>query len=115
MSYDTRPDPKAVNSDGQFTTHNAVYPKRVFMSGDHLLFQAYCFFTKDLRAFRVDRVQRLRFGGSRQRTSLLYGIGSFSFAIAVLVLVFAVLILFSPKYRWRQLRESLRDVWTQKR
>lgn len=97
------------NSDGQFTTHNAIYPKRIFTGGDHRLFEAYCHFTGDIRLFRVDRVQRLQFGRLGAPVGLLYWIGAFVFAAVVLILVFAVLILFSPTYRWRQVREFLLD------
>ena len=95
------------NSDGEFTTHNAVYPRRIFTGGDYRFFEAYCHFTRDVRVFRFDRVRRLRLGRAYARAGLLYWIGSFLFAVLVLISIFMVLILFSPKYRWRQVREFL--------
>lgn len=95
------------NSDGEFTTHNAVYPRRIFTSGNHRLFEAYCHFTTDVRVFRFDRARRLRLGRTYAPAGPLYWIGSFVFAVVVLISIFMVLILFSPKYRWRQVKEFL--------
>ncbi len=46
--------------DGQVTRHNAVYPRDIFSKGKHTYFKAYCYFTRDVRSFRLDRVQSLQ-------------------------------------------------------
>jgi len=46
--------------DGRVIKHNAVYPREIINSGEHLYFKAYCYFTDDVRSFRVDRIQSLR-------------------------------------------------------
>lgn len=46
--------------DGHMTIHNAVYPREIFSKGKHTYFKAYCHFTKDVRLFRLDRLQSLR-------------------------------------------------------
>ena len=51
---------KYLRPDGQVTRHNAVYPREIFSEGKHTYFKAYCYFTRDVRSFRLDRVQSLR-------------------------------------------------------
>ena len=46
--------------DGQVTRHNAVYPREIFSKGKYTYFKAYCHFTRDVRSFRLDRVQSLQ-------------------------------------------------------
>lgn len=96
-----------LNSEGKLTTHNAVYPKQITTEANHTLFQAYCYFTKDVRLFRLDRVQTLRLGKTQEPFSLRQEILGILVALTVLALVFILLLLFSPKYRWRTLRELL--------
>ena len=47
-------------SDGQVIRHNAVYPRELYSDEQHTYFKAYCYFTRDVRSFRLDRVQSLR-------------------------------------------------------
>ena len=46
--------------DGQVIGHNAVYPREIYNDEKHTYFKAYCYFTRDVRSFRLDRVQSLR-------------------------------------------------------
>jgi len=46
--------------DGRITDHNAVYPRKIYETEQHTYFKARCYFTRDVRSFRVDRVQLLR-------------------------------------------------------
>ena len=46
--------------DGQVIRHNAVYPREIYSDEQHTYFRAYCHFTRDVRSFRLDRVQSLR-------------------------------------------------------
>lgn len=52
--------------DGKVTRHNAVYPRQLDRDGDHDLLHAYCHFTRDLRTFRLDRIQSIRLGSARR-------------------------------------------------
>lgn len=47
-------------SDGQVIRHNAVYPREIHSDERHTYLKAYCYFTRDFRSFRLDRVQSLR-------------------------------------------------------
>lgn len=47
-------------SDSQVIRHNAVYPREIYSDEQHTYFKAYCYFTLDVRLFRLDRVQSLR-------------------------------------------------------
>ncbi len=47
-------------ADGHITIHNAVYPREIFSKEKRTYFKAYCYFTRDVRSFRLDRVQSLR-------------------------------------------------------
>ena len=47
-------------ADGHMTIHNAVYPRKIFKKGGYVFFRAYCHFTRDVRLFRLDRVQSLQ-------------------------------------------------------
>jgi endonuclease YncB( thermonuclease family) len=47
-------------SDGRIISHNAVYPWEIYGSEQHTYFKARCHFTRDIRSFRLDRVQLLR-------------------------------------------------------
>lgn len=51
---------KYQRSDGQVIKHNAVYPREIYSDEKHTYFKAYCYFTRDVRSFRLDRVQSLR-------------------------------------------------------
>lgn len=51
---------KYLHPDGQVIRHNAVYPREIFSKEKHTYFKAYCYFTRDVRSFRLDRVQSLR-------------------------------------------------------
>lgn len=51
---------KYQRSDGQVIRHNAVYPREIYSGEKHTYFKAYCYFTRDVRSFRLDRVQSLR-------------------------------------------------------
>lgn len=51
---------KYLRPDGQVIRHNAVYPREIFSKEKHTYFKAYCYFTSDVRSFRLDRVQSLR-------------------------------------------------------
>ena len=46
--------------DGKIITHNAVYPREIFTDKNNNYFKAYCYFTKDTRTFRLDRVKSLQ-------------------------------------------------------
>jgi endonuclease YncB( thermonuclease family) len=46
--------------DGQVIRHNAVYPREIYSDEQHTYFRAYCHFTRDVRSFRLDRVQSLQ-------------------------------------------------------
>lgn len=46
-------------SKGKVIRHNAVYPTEIFSDEKHTYFKAYCYFTTDVRSFRLDRVQSL--------------------------------------------------------
>jgi micrococcal nuclease len=37
-----------------------VYPREIYSDEKHTYFKAYCYFTRDVRSFRLDRVQSLR-------------------------------------------------------
>ena len=50
---------KYLRPDGQVIRHNAVYPREIFRSGKYTYFKAYCYFSRDVRSFRLDRVQSL--------------------------------------------------------
>lgn len=50
---------KYQRSDGQVIRHNAVYPREIYSDEKHTYFKAYCYFTCDVRSFRLDRVQSL--------------------------------------------------------
>lgn len=92
--------------DGKETRHNAIYPRRLDMEGEHQLLHAYCHFTRDERTFRLDRIQSIRLGAPRR-----LGIPEAIFAAFVVAFffffVFLLLLFFSPKYRWRHLRHEL--------
>ncbi len=47
-------------ADGQVSSHNAVYPTEIFAGRKHTYFKARCYFTRDVRSFRVDRIKSLR-------------------------------------------------------
>lgn len=51
---------KYLRSDGRVIRHNAVYPQEILSDEKHTYFKAYCYFTRDVRSFRLDRVQSLR-------------------------------------------------------
>lgn len=51
---------KYLHPDGQVIRHNAIYPRDIFSDEKHTYFRAYCYFTRDVRSFRLDRVQSLR-------------------------------------------------------
>jgi len=51
---------KYQRSDGQVIRHNAVYPREIYSDEKHTYFKAYCYFTRDVRSFLLDRVQSLR-------------------------------------------------------
>ncbi|MCL4537353.1 MAG: thermonuclease family protein [Nitrospirae bacterium] len=51
---------KYLHPDGQVIRHNAIYPREIFSGEKHTYFKAYCYFTRDIRSFRLDRVQSLR-------------------------------------------------------
>ncbi len=51
---------KYLRPDGQVIRHNTVYPREIFSKEKHTYFKAYCYFTGDVRSFRLDRVQSLR-------------------------------------------------------
>jgi len=93
--------------DGTVTRHNAVYPKQLFDQGEHILVRAYCHFTRDSRIFRVDRIRAVRIRTRPQDYPLRYDIAGALISLALLAAVFLSLLLFSPKYRWRQLRHRL--------
>jgi len=46
--------------DGRITSHNAVYPSEILDKEGQVFFRAYCYFTRDVRLFRLDRVRQLR-------------------------------------------------------
>ena len=46
--------------DGRIINHNAVYPREIYGDEQHTYFKAQCYFTHDVRSFRLDRVQLLR-------------------------------------------------------
>ena len=92
--------------DGKVTTHNAVYPRRLDLEGDHDLLHAYCHFTRDNRTFRLDRIESIRLGLAR-RAGVPEAIFA-AFVVALLLFfIFLFLLFFSPKYRWRNLRHEL--------
>ncbi len=94
-------------ADGTVTRHNAVYPKQLFEQGQHTLVRAYCHFTRDWRAFHVDRIRRIRIRRRLPQVPLRYEILGAAGAIALVITIFLLLLFFSPKYRWRQLRHQL--------
>jgi hypothetical protein len=92
--------------DGKITRHNAVYPRKIEAAGAHQLLHAYCHFTKDVRTFRLDRIQGIRLGSSR-RVTLAEAVFAGVVVGVFLFLVFLFLLFFSPKYRWRHLKHEL--------
>lgn len=46
--------------NGRIISHNAVYPRELYGNEQHTYFKARCYFTRDIRSFRLDRVQLLR-------------------------------------------------------
>ena len=98
---------KYLRPDGQMIRHNAVYPREIFRKGNHIFFKAYCHFTKDVRLFRLDRVQSLRLTSTEKRFTTRQEIIGAIIAIVFLLIVFLCLLFFSPKYRWRSLRKFI--------
>ncbi len=72
--------------DGQTAQHNAVYPREVCVNEQHAYFRAYCYFTRDIRSFRLDRVQSLRRVPKREPLTLRDYIG-----IVIVALLFPLL------------------------
>ena len=52
--------------DGEIITHNAVYPRHLFQKGNQFYFRAYCYFTRDTRVFRLDRIKSLQVKPKRE-------------------------------------------------
>jgi endonuclease YncB( thermonuclease family) len=76
---------KYQHPDGQVTNHNAVYPQKIYRSGKHIYFRAYCYFTHDVRTFRLDRIHSLRL--TRRKTSTQ--LPNFLKFAALILLIFA--------------------------
>jgi len=93
--------------DGEIITHNAVYPRHLFQKGNQFYFRAYCYFTRDTRVFRLDRIKSLQVKQKRQPLSRKQKILQVVGAIFMLFLVFLLLLLFSRRYRWRSLRHFI--------
>ena len=51
---------KYLRPDSRVIRHNAVYPREIYSDEKQTYFRAYCYFTRDVRSFRLDRVQSLR-------------------------------------------------------
>jgi predicted DNA-binding transcriptional regulator YafY len=96
-----------VREDGQTTTHNAVYPRQLFRRGNQFYFRAYCHFPGDTRLFRLDRVQSLHVMPKREPLTRGQKILSAILVIVGILIVFMLLLLVSPKYRWRSLRRFI--------
>jgi len=93
--------------DGEIITHNAIYPRQIFRKGNRFYFRAYCHFPGDNRVFRLDRVKSLQVKPRHVIFAKRQQILGVIIAILLFLLVFLVLLLFSPKYRWRSLRHSI--------
>lgn len=93
--------------EGEIITHNAVYPRHLFRKDNRLYFRAYCHFSGDSRVFRLDRIKSLQVKPKQEPITRKQKILGVVVAVLVLFLVFLVLLLFSPKYRWRSLRHSI--------
>jgi|SRR3989304_7019307 len=93
--------------DGEFITHNAIYPRQLFSKGNRLYFKAYCHFPGDTRVFRLDRVKSLQVKPRHVTFTKRQQILGIIIAILLFLLAFLVLLLFSPTYRWRSLRHSI--------
>jgi hypothetical protein len=96
-----------VREDGQITTHNAVYPRQLFRRGNQFYFRAYCHFPGDTRLFRLDRVQSLHVMPKREPLTLRQKILSVILVIVGILIMFILLLLVSPKYRWRSIRRFI--------
>lgn len=51
---------KYCRSDGRIIKHNTIYPREIYGDEPHIYFKAYCYFSHEIRLFRLDRVRSLR-------------------------------------------------------
>ncbi len=93
--------------DGEIITHNAVYPRHLFRKDNRFYFRAYCYFSGDTRVFRLDRIKSLHVKPKQEPINIKQKIWGVVVAVVVLFLIFLVLLMFSPKYRWRSLRHAI--------
>jgi predicted DNA-binding transcriptional regulator YafY len=93
--------------DGEIITHNAVYPRHLFQKGNQFYFRAYCYFTRDTRVFRLDRIKSLQLKQKREPLTRKQKILEVVGAVVMLFLVFLLLLLFSRRYLWRSLRHFI--------
>jgi predicted DNA-binding transcriptional regulator YafY len=93
--------------DGEIITHNAVYPRHLFQKGNQFYFKAYCYFTRDTRVFRLDRIKSLQVKKKREPLTRKQKILEIAGAVLMLFLVFLLLLLFSRRYWWRSLRHFI--------
>jgi len=70
-------------SDGQVIRHNAVYPREIDGDEKDIYFKAYCHFTRDIRSFRLDRVQSLRRAPKKEPVTLR----DFVMVVVIIVLI----------------------------
>ena len=87
--------------DGRIIKHNAVYPREIFTDKNHIYFKAHCYFTRDVRSFRLDRVQSLRSFSKKEPLTLRHYI----VVLAVIVLGFTFYMIWTltggdPKGEW---------------
>jgi len=92
---------------GEIITHNAVYPRHLFRKGKQFYFRAYCYFTRDTRVFRLDRIKSLQVKPKQEPLTRKQKILEVVGAVFVLFLVFLLLLLFSRRYWWRSLRHCI--------
>jgi len=93
--------------DGEIITHNAVYPRHLFQKGNQFYFRSYCYFTRDTRVFRLDRIKSLKLKQKREPLTRKHKILEVVGAVLMLFLVFLLLLLFSRRYLWRSLRHFI--------
>jgi predicted DNA-binding transcriptional regulator YafY len=80
--------------DGEIITHNAVYPRHLFQKGNQSYFRAYCYFTRDTRVFRLDRVKSLQVKQKQEPLTRKQKILEVVGAVLMIFLVFLLLLFF---------------------
>lgn len=67
--------------------HNAVYPFKLYKKSNNIYFDAHCYFVKDIRTFRLDRVAKLRITENKKISKDQEKKEIFRFVLVVLILL----------------------------